>query len=608
MPESRLSPAGTFTGQLLRQVRTRPDHPAVIYTEDPGAAGAEVRLSYRRLHDAASALAARLRAAYPAGARLLLCCPPGPDFVIAFVACQYAGLVAVPAPGPDGNTYRRQRLLGIARDSGSLAVLTDGRSADAVRAWTDAAGIDLPAITPPADHGAAPADRITIRSRPEALSFLQYTSGSTGVPRGSMISQRNLARHCRMFRSMLGVTGAVPIGGWLPLFHDMGLIGHVITPLFCGGTSVLMPPAVFLRRPVAWLRLVQHYGLHMSAAPNFAYEMCTARVSDEELRDLDLSRWVVAINGSEPVQARTVTAFIDRFAPAGLRPETVCPGYGLAEATLAVSLSRADRPPAITPVDPGAVAHHTLRPTAAVPPGAAAGGPAPTRQLVGNGPVSGLDVRIVDPHTRAVRPAGAVGEIWVRGHTVAEGYWAQPEATRETFAAVTADGEPGFLRTGDLGTFHGDELYLTGRIKEVLVVSARNLYPQDIEAEARTCHPGLTGLVGAAFTVPAPQEEAVLVHEWRAGAERADPEAVAGRLQLHLSRAFGVAVSVVLVPPRTVPRTTSGKVRRADTRGLFLDGALAPAAIRLTVPLARAAAGARYLDPAPARPPGDAAA
>ncbi|MEE6311991.1 fatty acyl-AMP ligase [Plantactinospora veratri] len=612
--------AETFTGQLLRHVRDRPHHPAVVYTEDPRSPDAESLLSYGQLHDAATRLAGRLRADHRPGSRMLLLYPSGLEFVVAFVACQYAGLVAVPAPEPDRHPYRRQRLLGILENSTSAAVLTTDARAYEVRDWMEAVGASLPVVTTdrevpdrqagsPESTGHDAADRTPEEPRAEALSFLQYTSGSTAAPRGTMVSQRNLAQHSRMFLAMLGVTGPVSIGGWLPMFHDMGLVGHVVTPLFSGGTSVLMSPTSFLRRPGAWLNLVDRYGLYMSAAPNFAYDMCVARVSDEEIRQLDLSRWIVAINGSEPVQAHTVEEFTRRFAAAGLRPETVCPGYGLAEATLAVSLEWHANRPTVTPVEAEPLTRHVLRPLADARPDAGTYLP----RLVGSGQAAGPEVRIVDPQTREVMPERTVGEIWVRGPSVAEGYWAAPEDSTATFAAVTADGESGFLRTGDLGVLHGDELYVTGRIKEVLVVFGRNLYPQDIEAEARAYHESLVGLVGAAFTIPVPHEEVVLLHEYRHGKVDGDrddeaPRRLADALQLHLSRAFGAAVSVVLVPPRTIPRTTSGKVQRHRARQLFLDGAVRPVAANLTTLARRCDVGSRYpAEPLAAAPTGGAA-
>lgn len=587
----------TLTEQLLHQVRERAHHPAVVYTSDPGSPGAETSLTYGQLHAAAAELASRIRAAYPVGSRMLLLYPPGLDFVVAFVACQYAGVVAVPGPEPNGHRHRAQRLAGILASSGSAAVLTGTATVRDVRAWIESIGATLPVVvTGAGTEDERPGGNASRRSceaiaepRADALSVLQYTSGSTAAPRGTMISQRNLVSHSRRLMTLLGAVGPVPIGGWVPMFHDMGLVGHVVTPLFCGGTSVLMSPTAFVRRPGSWLRLVDRYGLYMSAAPNFAYEMCAARVSDEEIQRLDLSRWMVAINGSEPVQARSVEAFIQRFAPAGLRPETICPGYGLAEATLVVSIGWKGTAPAITPVEAEPIARHVLRPRER----SASDPEAFAPRLVGTGPVVDADVRIVDPDSRAVLPERTVGEIWLRGPIVAEGYWADPAATRETFAAETADGEPGFLRTGDLGVLHDGELYVTARIKEVLVVFGRNLSPHDIEAEARHRYRVLDGLVGAAFTIPVPHEEVVLLHECRP-ATGEDVHRLVSSLRLHISRYFGVSASVVLVPPRKIPRTTSGKVQRAAARQSFMDGTVRPVAVGLTALARRTAVGAKY--------------
>ncbi|MEH1166474.1 fatty acyl-AMP ligase [Micromonospora sp. CPCC 205539] len=563
----------TFTEALRRHVRDRADDPAVVFVAEPDDPTQDQVLSYRELDEQARALASHLRARHPAGARVLLLYPPGIGFVAAFVACQYAGIVAVPAPPPTGHDNGRRRLAGIVAHSDAAAVLTGTVDDRDARMWAKVPIVvtDGPGIDTGADWTPAVAD-------PASVAFLQYTSGSTASPRGTVVSHANVAAHARSFAAMLGIDGPVRAGGWLPVYHDMGLVGHVITPLWSGGTAVLMSPMAFLRRPVSWLRVVDRCGLAFSAAPNFAFELCVNRVTQEQLVDLDLSRWAVAGCGSEPVQARTVEGFIRRFAAAGLRPEAFCPGYGLAEATLTVAMSRPDRRPAITTVQDELMTHDELRPVTGEPTGE---GFLP--RLVGNGPVTGLELRIVAPGSHAVLPDGTVGEIWLRGPSVAQGYWRDPEATARSFGATTATGEGGFLRTGDLGVQHAGELYVVGRIKDVLIIHGRNLQPQDLEAEARLVHPALADLAGAAFTVPVAHDEVVLVHECRPAA----PAGLAESIQRRLARSFGITTSVVLVRPGSVPRTTSGKVRRSAVRSRFLTADLAPTAARLTARTAR---------------------
>jgi acyl-CoA synthetase (AMP-forming)/AMP-acid ligase II len=334
---------------------------------------------------------------------------------------------------------------------------------------------------------------------------------------------------------------------------------------------------MFLRHPQSWLRLIDRFELDVSSAPNFAYDLCLRRIDDRHLNGLDLSRWRVAMNGAEPIRAETMRAFLARFSRYGLRPEALSPAYGLAEATLVVCGAGLGLRPRITAVDPERLARgefHPLSTKVAGEPPVGAG------ELVGCGRVHEYDLRIVDPDTGRVRDDGQIGEIWLRGNSVANGYWRDAEASRATFEAVTADGDGRYLRTGDLGVRHDGELYVTGRIKEVLIINGRNLYPQDLEAEARLAHHTVASLVGAAFTVPVPDEQIVLVHEVRAGRDQLP--GIAGAIQRGLSREFGVSTSVLLVRPGAVYRTTSGKIQRLAVRAAFTQGRLNPQYSALT--------------------------
>ncbi|NMO53354.1 fatty acyl-AMP ligase [Actinoplanes sp. TBRC 11911] len=568
--------ADTLTGQLRRLAAARPDQDALVFVADTEEPSLNRSLTYAQLDAAARALAGRLRARHPAGDRMLLLYPSGPDFVVAFFACQYAELIAVPAPVPDGQQSRDRRLRSILRNSGSAAVLTVASAAPEVRSWTSATDVpDIPIVV--TDEPAGETPWVPREHSDEVISFLQYTSGSTADPRGTVVTHRNLVAHAHILLRMFGVDGPVRVGGWVPMHHDMGLIGCMITPIFSGGTSVLMPSTAFLRRPVSWLLLVDRYDLDVTVGPNFAYELLTSRVTDDQLAGLDLSRLRVAVNGSEPVQARTVEAFTRRFAAAGLRAEAACPAYGLAEATLAVTMSPHDAAAMITPVDSEPFARREI--SAAT---------SSSVRIVGCGRVTGPEVRIVDQATATTLPDRRIGEIWLRGPSVCPGYWANPAATAATFGAVTAEGEDGFLRTGDLGAMYDGELHVAGRIKETLIVHGRNLYPQDLEAEARTVDASLANLAGAAFTVPVPHEEVVVVHECRIRRmDDAEQAALADAIVRRLSREFGVAVNLLLTRPGSVPRTTSGKVQRGLVRERFLRGEIEPLVARLTARVRR---------------------
>ncbi|GAA3793345.1 fatty acyl-AMP ligase [Streptomyces chiangmaiensis] len=561
----------SFVELMCARAAEHSDRTALIFSVDPLRAEADETMTYGELDWAARRVAALLQDRFAVGDRLLVLHPSGPGFARSLLGCMYAGMVPVPAPPPDGRQRRQaDRLAAIARDAGAAGALADGTDLEALASW--AKEQDLRGVTVLAPHSAE--DELPAASRwrpppadPHALAFLQYTSGSTDDPKGVMVDHANLLANAEILAVIAGMSADRPVGGWLPLYHDFGLIGLLLTPLILGGRSVLMPPTAFLKRPHTWLTLIDRHGIDFSPAPNFAYDLCLQRITGDELARLDLSRWRCAVNGAEPVQAATVEAFTRRFAAAGLRPEAMLPGYGMAETTLVVSGDRPARRAVITEVDAAAFERGELLPPT---PGA------PVHRIVSSGPAEHLDVRIIDADAGRTLPDGRVGEIWVRGPNVARGYWGRPAETRRVFDAVTPDGESGFLRTGDLGILHEGELYITGRSKELIIVRGRNLYPQDLEAATREAHPALEHGVGAAFSVPVPEEEVVVVRECRVHPGAPDELArVAASVRDRLTRDVGVpAQNVVLVPPGAVARTTSGKIQRRLLRRRFLGGEL----------------------------------
>ncbi|WP_433125151.1 fatty acyl-AMP ligase [Micromonospora sp. CA-240977] len=564
--------AANMTSVLAELARTIPDRDSVVYVDDPfgDADNRDPRLSYLELDAAARQLAARLREHLVPGDRALLLYPSGLDFPVALFACLYAGVIAVPAPVPGRYRHERLRLAGVARNAGARLVLTDAESRQLVEQWLDAEELtELTVLDSAATADAQPAPDDTwpvATHRTPAL--LQYTSGSTAAPKGVRISHGNLLRNVDTIARTFPVREGRRYAGWIPLFHDMGLVGLMLTGILTGRSMVLMPPSGFLRRPHLWLRTISRYQVGASAAPDFAYDLCVRRIKDEHLDGVDLSCWSYAINGSEPVRAATLRAFNSRFASVGLSPHTVVPCFGMAEATLLVS-GTAHRTVRTVHADAAALELHEFLPA----------GDGPVRELVSCGAPRDIEVRVVDPSTHTVLPEGRIGELWLNGATVADGYWNDETATARSFGAML-DGRR-YLRTGDLGFLLDGELYVTGRIKDVLVIKGRNLYPQDLEQTLRAEHSELSGSVGAAFLVPAAngadaEEELVVTHEVRGRLDGERLSSLAVDIRQTVAREFGLSVAhVALLRPGGVSRTTSGKIQRAAVRQLFLNGELA---------------------------------
>ncbi|MFC4506761.1 MULTISPECIES: fatty acyl-AMP ligase [Streptomyces] len=562
---------GSFAELVLARSDQRGDADAFVFLAD-GVRGKEAeRLPYLDLDRAAKDIASWLQERGLAGHQVLLLYPSGLDFVKAFVGCLYAGAVAVPAPLPSEQGQHFRRVSGIVRDARVGAVLTLGEHAPEVEAWLAAEGFSDVACLPTdqgpvGDVGAWREPQLG----PEHLAFLQYTSGSTSAPKGVMVSHGNLLANEAAIARSTGNTPDTVIGGWLPFYHDMGLIGHILQPLWLGTTSVLIPPVSFLRKPVRWMELVSEYGVNASGGPNFAYELCVRRITDAQLEGIDLSTWRTACNGAEPVRAETLKAFTERFGPYGFRAETMFPCYGMAETTLLVTGTPKTRGALLREVDAAGLEQGSLE------------GPylgASRRSLVSSGVALAEDfeVRVVDPDTRVERPAGRVGEIWVRGASVASGYWERPEVNAEIFGARIEGQEQlgDWLRTGDMGVLDGDgELFVTGRLKEMVLINGRNIYPYDVESAVRALNPAIGA--GAVFAVDSGgQEHLVVIHEIRAAAAGADLKSIATEIQRHIGLEFAVpAGNVLLVRPGTVRRTTSGKIQRTLMRKLFLEGAV----------------------------------
>lgn len=567
---SRFSLAGAYPPTLVdllrRRCREQPDAAAFTFLIDGETA--QAALTYGELDGRARAVAAHLQSLGLEGERVLLLSPPGLEYVAAFFGCLYAGAVAVPSYPPRGNRSP-DRLQAVARDAGASAALGTPVVASIVeRLSADAPGLRslrwvFPERLPDDLAGRWREPALT----GESVAFLQYTSGSTTDPRGVVLTHANLLHNSECSRRCFGQTRDGRGVIWLPPYHDMGLIGGVIQPVYLGACCYLMSPVTFFTNPYAWLQAISRYRGTASGGPNFAYDLCVRKISPGQRAALDLSCWEVAFTGAEPVSAETLDRFSEFFAPCGFRREAFYPCYGLAEATLIAAGGDRGTSPRILTVRKADLEAHR-----AVP-----GGGPDSRTLVGCGrSLADQAIRIVHPERLVECPPGTVGEVWVSGPSIARGYWNRPEESRHTFGQRLADTGAGpFLRTGDLGVVHEGTLYITGRLKELIIVRGRNLYPQDLERTAARTHPALESGAGAAFSVPVRGEERlVVVHEVNQR-QLSDAAAVAGAVRAALAGEHEVEPhAVVLIRGGTLPRTSSGKVRRAACRESFLAGDL----------------------------------
>ncbi|MGW4699291.1 fatty acyl-AMP ligase [Streptomyces sp. NPDC004285] len=565
--------ARSLVDVLSSHASARPDRTAFRFMATGDCDGDVEELTYARLGRRARAIGAVLQERGLAGTRALLLYPPGVEFVSGYMGCLSAGVVAVPSVPPQGRVQNLRTLSRMRRmiaDADVKVILATRQVLSAL----DSASGHFPELSTlvcvateeiPDEAGDSWREPAVA---PDTVAFLQYTSGSTSAPRGVMVTHRNLMHNQVALTQRMGHTpealeewGGELYVSWLPLYHDLGLVAPVLNNLYVGGTATLFSPPHFLQKPSRWLKAISHYRPHTSGGPNFAYELCLRHASPELLDGLDLSRWRVALNGAEPVRAGTMRRFADTFATAGFRRESHFPCYGLAEATLMVTGSSVDRAPTL--VDRSDVASLS--------------GTVEDGQVVSSGrPGIGITVVVADPERRVECPEGEVGEIWVAGESVTDGYWRNVRATREVFQASLEDGRGGFLRTGDLGFMRDGEVFVTGRLKDLLVIGGRNHYPQDLELTAETAHPGVRPGCVAAFSVDddAAGEQPVLVAEVAPEAAH-ESAGILAAIRSAVGEAHGLSLrDVVLIDRGTLAKTSSGKVRRKASRTAYLEGTL----------------------------------
>lgn len=557
--------------ELLRyRASSQPERIAYIFLRDGEIE--EARLTYGELDQKARAIAAHLQSLEAKGERGLLLYPPGLDFISAFFGCLYAGVVAIPAYPPRRN-QNLLRLQAIIADSQARFTFTNAAlfpSLENQWAKDPELGAMQWIVTDEIDHHLRE-DWLEPTLEKNSLAFLQYTSGSTGTPKGVMVSHHNLLINSADLDGGWGHDQDSVMVTWLPTFHDMGLIYGVIQPLYKGFLCYMMSPASFMERPLRWLQALSDKQATHSAAPNFAYDLCVRKIPPEKRATLNLSHWCMALNGAEPVRAEVLKKFAEAFQVSGFKATALCPGYGLAEATLKVTAVSYDSPPYFYPVQANALEKNKIV--------GATETDTNVQTLVGCGWTT-IDTQIVIVNPETLKPCSPeiVGEIWVSGSTIAQGYWGKPQETQETFQAYLADTGAGpFLRTGDLGFIKDGELFVTGRLKEIILIRGRNNYPQDIELTVQNSHPALRPSCGAAFTVENKGEEKLVVVQEveRTWLRKVDIDEVKRAIRKAVVQEYDLQVyAIALIRTGSLPKTSSGKIQRRGCRSKFLEGNL----------------------------------
>jgi acyl transferase domain-containing protein/acyl-CoA synthetase (AMP-forming)/AMP-acid ligase II/acyl carrier protein len=595
--EPRMTQPVCLFGAFARHLESQPDALLYRYLVEGDPAGRVVEWSYAEAYRRSAAVAELVSEHGLAGKQVLLLAQPGLEYVATFLGCLMARVVIVPAYPPVGARTDIARLVAIAVAAQIDAVVTTTPIAGLARSIVAGTPLaDVPWL--PTDTAGAPEpgrDWLAIPAR-DTLAYLQFTSGSTSDPKGVMVTHGNVAHNSDLIRRKFGHTGQLRGFSWLPPYHDMGLIGGVLQPLYVGGEITLMSPLDFLKRPIRWIESVSRFRVTTTGGPDFSYALCARRFRPGAT-PIDLSSWRVAFNGAEPIRPDTLDRFCETFGPHGFSRTAFYPCYGLAEATLIVTGGDADQAPVVQRVDRDQLARGRFAEAAAA---------APAVELVSCGtPAVDQELAIVDPYSHARVANGVVGEIWITGPSVTAGYWSRPEATDEVFAARRSDDPTAgpYARTGDLGFVTGGELYITGRHKDLIIVRGRNLYPHDIEDTVAAAHPAIRAGCVAAFPTSAGAAEGIAVAAEVQSAAQQDLAEVIGAIRRAVITAHDVgATEVVLLPARGMPKTSSGKLTRAACRAGIADGSIAcvarwradqPASVAVEASEPEAAGGAR---------------
>ncbi|WP_048751268.1 fatty acyl-AMP ligase, partial [Crocosphaera watsonii] len=537
-------------------------------------------LTYAELDQQAKAIAALLQKYQARGERALLLYPQGLEVIAAFCGCLYAGVIAIPVPPPESGRLKRTlpRLRAIVKDANATFALTTEAILSLVEGvkgefpefdqmkWIDTATVDLSLAEgwqdPQVDK--------------DELAYLQYTSGSTSTPKGVMLSHFNLMHHASYLQRACGYDENSITHTWMPYFHDYGLVEGMMVPLYNATPCYLMSPFSFIKRPIQWLKNITKYKVTHSQAPNFAYDLCLRRLKSKDVGQLDLSSWEGAGNAAEPINPKVMMNFVETFSPCGFRWETFAPAYGLAEYTLLVSSKPKGTHPVFTCVDASAMEQDKV---VEADPQQEKG----TRVMASCGRlVCETNLAIVNPDTLTRCAEDEVGEIWVSDPSMAQGYWQREDATKETFQAYIKDTQEGpFLRTGDLGFFKDGELYITGRMKDLIIIRGTNHYPQDLEWTVQHLNPVFRSDYGAAFSVEVDgEEQLVVVQELERRSGELDFEQLLGDIRQEIAEEHEIQTyAIVLAKSGTVLKTASGKIQRRACRQNFLNGSINIAAV-----------------------------
>ena len=554
-----------LTDMLSHWSKLQPSKPAYKFHREDANSD---EVSYLALERWAKAIGSELELRGLTGSRAILLYPPGLDFIVAFLGCLYAGVVAVPIcpPRPRRSAPHLEAILANCAPSVVLSIEEMHQKGSRIFKSIDAI-MALPWLhTESFRYSGSITGCRTTEVHHATLAFLQYTSGSTSSPKGVMVTHGNLLYNSDLIQKTFGTDEQTVAVSWLPHFHDMGLIGGILGPLYCGGTGVLISPAAFIKRPLFWLETISETKATISGGPDFSYAHCARKISPNDCKHINLSHWRLAFSGSEPVRQETIDRFVNTFASAGFRAEAFTTCYGLAEATLMVSSNQNQAPPISLEIDSTA-----LRQNRIVLPRDEGG---KNQAILGCGrQLPGQEIRIIDPDTYLECQQLCVGEIWVHGPSIAQGYWNSPKATEETFQAriQADDSNTTYLRTGDLGFFYKDELFITGRRKDLIIIRGRNFYPQDIEWTARQSHPLLQDSLAAAFSVEVnDQEELIVAIEFTLRNHDIDTELLFSALSQAIGAEHEIDVyAILLLKQGSIFRTSSGKIQRHACRSAY---------------------------------------
>lgn len=559
----------SFVEVLQLRAQKNPDH--LLYTFLKEGEEEEASLSYAALDSAAQKIAAHLQERLKPGSRVVLLFPSGLAFIQAFFGCLYAGVIAIPLPLPSSKLESFKALEKVVQHAGVLGILSTipvlDKMQDSFKQFKPTqlfSVFDLNLILEEEKTAWKP-----IAFQKNDLAFLQYTSGSTADPKGVMVSHGNLLHNQTLIQASFNTSSQTVFVTWLPHYHDMGLIGTLLHPLYMGCTSILMSPMAFLQKPMRWLAAISKYKGTVSGGPNFAYALCVSRVQKKHVDHLDLSSWLVAFNGAEKVRANTIEDFSRKFSVCGFERSHFFSSYGLAESTLFASGSGFKVGPHYFLAD-----QQALEQNQAIPFSSKSQAQPAILVSVGQGWLD-QTLMIVNPDSLQPCLSGEIGEVWIQGPSVAKGYWKEVQKSQASFHAFTQEGAGPFLRTGDLGFIHGGELYITGRIKDMIILRGRNIYPEEIEIQAQNLSSALRVGGGAAFSIECDEGESiVLIQEVERQAIHLVQEmGLVEKIKSRLLEQFELSLSqVILIGPHQLPKTSSGKVKRQVVRAQFLAG------------------------------------